>query len=228
MNQLKYLNFGHIEGFNSLSAENKDLFIDVYKKHISSIHVEKRGEYSETNIKSVYLNQDGNFWTTFKNGTTLTYKTDSSFIGEPFADIGITKDEIANLKNVITGFKNLETVSLNIMEILFQVIQKCSASPNHSSVETKIINESSEIGSGLTFISRLLQDKDTSKSSLDEDIMLPVIEDAIFFMNSSVLSFLNDKASHEPESPDKHIQEGITIFYDYLIKNGLLVKTFKD
>lgn len=68
---LKYLSFGHVEGFNELPDENKDEFISLYKEYVQSLNLQRRGQFSESKIKRIYVTRFGNYQMTFCNRKTL-------------------------------------------------------------------------------------------------------------------------------------------------------------
>lgn len=77
-NTLEYLSFQHIDGFNKLTTEGKDMFISLYKKHIKNLPFDQRNIYSEVNILSIEVTEKGNFHTRFINRVVILYKSAQS------------------------------------------------------------------------------------------------------------------------------------------------------
>jgi len=73
---LKYLNFGHIKGFNTLSAEQKDEFIALYKEYVKHLPLHLRHTSRESNILSVYLSRKKNYQVYFSNRSMALLKTE--------------------------------------------------------------------------------------------------------------------------------------------------------
>lgn len=138
MNELKYLSFTHIKGFNELTDSSKDLFIDLYKYYLSRRSLDKRGDFSETNIKSVYISPNNDFWTTFSNGRTYTFINNDSSIethvnvyvpaDNPRITIKTTKESIEQLKTVIRYNKDIHSMSVDIINVMYRVIKKLTLS----------------------------------------------------------------------------------------------------
>lgn len=219
MTSLKYLSFQHIKGFNDLSDASKDLFIELYKQHLARVDDKQRADFSESNIQAIKINKSKNFITIFNNGKRITYTTNDTPVTERFKT---SRANISALQHTIQQI-NAKKVSSDIIDILFRMIYILSNSQDHNKeIKTELIQKASKIGSELSLVQRILDN-----DSFNEDILTPVLNDAIFFMNRIVLTDYNGRIAYSPEYEDS-ISEVITLFEDYLVANEFLVKTFRS
>jgi len=73
LNMFRDFSMTNVSGYNSLSGLQKDIFDNTYKKHISSMNMDKRNNYSEENIKHIEKDRNNNLKVYFKNGECFTY-----------------------------------------------------------------------------------------------------------------------------------------------------------
>lgn len=183
----------------------------------------KRGQFSESNIKSVYLNKKGDFWTTFANGRTYTFFNNNIsdtdlFVKmkvpepDPKLTIKTTDTSINDLQNKIVNQSDIYSLSNDIMNIMYRVVKKLTFCVQHKYLMAIFIKVATDIRRTLSFM----------KKFGNHELLLQFIEDTIFFMNGVILAYSNDT-----DGGDKELYKGVAIFYEYLLDNGLLIKTYK-
>ena len=73
LNMFREFSMTNVSGYNKLSNLQKNIFDNTYKKHISSMNMDIRNNYSEDNIKHIEKDRSNNLKVYFKNGECFTY-----------------------------------------------------------------------------------------------------------------------------------------------------------
>lgn len=65
---LKYLAFGHVEGFNDLPEDKQDEFIELFRRYTRDLN---NKEMDESSIASIYLAEENDYHVMFLDGSII-------------------------------------------------------------------------------------------------------------------------------------------------------------
>lgn len=82
LNMFRSFTMEHVDGYPSLSDWQKDLFDTIYKKHVASLPLNERNEYTEECIERVEA-EVSIIKVFFKNGERFLYLPEHTWVKTP-------------------------------------------------------------------------------------------------------------------------------------------------
>jgi len=77
-NLFRKFSLAHVRGYHELYDWQKDLFDEMYKRHLSALSLETKRKYSEYYLQEVKVNQE-NLMVYFAHGEVFEYSKDKSW-----------------------------------------------------------------------------------------------------------------------------------------------------